>query len=157
MKKLFLLSALLIFACSSGDDSTENSADPIIGKWQLVDYQKWDVWINEPTDEYDCDINYCPSLIEDEHTWTFNGDGNYSNNLIYRSDGNSAVFNENHYGTWQRGINPGESVEVIQYRRSTEETLNWMSLNFEISNMNDTLIIFSDSALYYSFTFTRVY
>ena len=35
MKKLFLLSALLIFACSSDDSNDNNNQNSIIGNWQL--------------------------------------------------------------------------------------------------------------------------
>ena len=34
MKKLFLLSALFIFACSS-EEGSESDIDPIIGEWRI--------------------------------------------------------------------------------------------------------------------------
>ena len=156
MKKILLLAfSLSIIACS--EDDSENSPDPIIGKWQLVDFTSTMLGMQSSSDcIIDENGNYCPSLIEDEYTWTFSENGNYSNSLIFRSF--NASVNENHTGTWERGVNPGESVEVIKFWRSTNESGNWESFEFELNNNNNSLVLKPGGLpMYDKFIFSRVY
>lgn len=156
MKKILLLAfSLSIIACS--EDDSENSPDPIIGKWQLVDFTSTILGMQSSSEcIIDENGNYCPSLIEDEYTWTFSENGNYSNSLIFRNF--NASVNRNHTGTWERGVNPGESVEVIKFWRSTNESLNWESFEFELNNNNNSLVLKTGRlSMYDKFIFSRVY
>ena len=93
MKKLLLLSALLIFACSSDDNDNSNdnnSNDPIVGTWEI--------FYSEATDASNNWQGGFETPIGD-FTWIFNSDGSYD--II---DGG---FLEQNIGTW---TNVGDNI-----------------------------------------------
>lgn len=93
MKKLLLLSAFLIFACSSdNNDNTyiNNSNDPIVGAWEIFysegldSSNQWDGSFDTPIGDF---------------TWIFKSDGSYD--II------DSGFLEENMGTW---TNTGDNI-----------------------------------------------
>tara|TARA_B110000208_G_scaffold186175_1_gene242365 strand:- start:1119 stop:1547 length:429 start_codon:yes stop_codon:yes gene_type:complete len=98
MKKLLLLSALLIFACSSEDNSDINNDDnsSIIGYWNF--YSALGVTLCGSTNSdivyYDSDC-YCDNVFIE-----FNTNGTFSDYYDFISTGNPGCSNEILTGTW---------------------------------------------------------
>ena len=101
MKKLFLLSALLIFACT-GDDSSnddDNSADPIIGVWTYYYGEYYD----ESTNSWIIEAEDTPGEnIDSPYVQTFYESGE----LLFDFDNGGETFT----GTW---LNMGDNVYLI--------------------------------------------
>jgi hypothetical protein len=100
MKKLLLLSALFIFACSSDDNS--NNSDPIIGVWNfyLTEYidQDTNTWVSETDSENGG--TYSQTFYEngellfdfDNGQETYTGVWENLGNNIYRIETNMGYF-----------------------------------------------------------------
>ena len=85
MKKLILLTALFIFACSSddNDNNNNNSNDPIVGTWEIFYSEGLDS-SNQWEGGFDTPIG--------DFTFIFKSDGTY--------DVIDSGFLEQNWGTW---------------------------------------------------------
>ena len=123
MKKLILISAILIFACSGGDGSNNNdnnNSDPIIGTWEI--------FYSEATDGSNNWQGDLETPIGD-FTWIFNSDGSYD--II------DSGFLEQNLGTW---TNIGNNVyQLTDGQDDLFDTLTFLcSNNILIYDFNGT-------------------
>ena len=71
MKRILILTTLLIFACSS-DDSSDTNDITIIGKWYVVKHEGYYEGILDDVDNVkQYEINGCRSYIEFKSDYTF--------------------------------------------------------------------------------------
>ena len=103
MKKLLLLSALLIFACSSGGDGSDNSSDfpcndftsstsPSSARQQAIDY---DVEYNDNVELYGDPVDDGYFLMDDVYVYIFMfNDTNDNNNKYCYTVGNCGLVTE---------------------------------------------------------------
>ena len=122
MKKLLILTAVLVFACSS-DDSSDNSNDiTIIGKWYVVKHEGYYDGILDDVDNVkQNEINGCRSYIELKSDYTFEY-------VSYFSD--CSGFNSQTYGTWEMLENSNQLR--LNYN---SDTFDWTILTFDENNL----------------------
>ena len=111
MKKLLLLSAILVFACSSDDNDNNNSNDPIVGTWEIFYSETFLDISNQWSGSFD-------TLIGD-FTWIFKSDGTYD--II-----DSGLLEQN-MGTW---TNTGNNI----YKITDGDDEYFDTINFLCSN-----------------------
>ena len=122
MKKLLLLSAILVFACSSDDNDNNNSNDPIVGTWEIFYSEALD-----PPDQWSGSFE---TPIGD-FTWIFKSDGTYD--II-----DSGLLEQN-IGTW---TNTGNNIYKFTDDGDNE---NFDTINFLCSN---NILIYDYSGSY---------
>ena len=111
MKKLLLLSAILVFACSSDDNDNNNSNDPIVGTWEIF-YSEANDSSNQWSGTFETPIG--------DFTWIFKSDGTYD--II-----DSGLLEQN-IGTW---TNTGNNIYKFTDDGDNE---NFDTINFLCSN-----------------------
>ena len=122
MKKLLLLSALFIFACSS-DDSNDNSNDiSIIGKWYVVKYEFYEDGVLDNVDNVkQYQTNGCRSYFELKSDYTLEF-GNYFTDC--------SGFDGQTFGTWEML----ESTNQLRLNYNSG-TFDWAILTFDENNL----------------------
>ena len=122
MKKLLLLSAILVFACSSDDNDNNNSNDPIVGTWEIFYSEALDP-SNQWSGSFETPIG--------DFTWIFKSDGTYD--II-----DSGLLEQN-IGTW---TNTGNNIYKFTDDGDNE---NFDTINFLCSN---NILIYDYSGSY---------
>ena len=122
MKKLLLLSAILVFACSSDDNDNNNSNDPIVGTWEIF-YSEANDSSNQWSGTFETPIG--------DFTWIFKSDGTYD--II-----DSGLLEQN-IGTW---TNTGNNIYKFTDDGDNE---NFDTINFLCSN---NILIYDYSGSY---------
>ena len=121
MKKLILLSALLIFACSS-DDHNEDISSSIIGKWYVIKYEYYEEGVLDSTENVkEIETNGCRSYfdIKSDYTLEF---------VTYFSD--CSGMDGQTLGTWEL-INNSNTLQ-LNYNSGT---FNWDIMTFDSNNL----------------------
>ena len=122
MNKLLLLSALIIFACSSDDSSDTNDDITIIGKWYVVKHEGYYDGILDDVDNVkQYEINGCRSYIEFKSDYTFEY-------VSYFSD--CSGFNQQINGTW--GMLENSNQLRLNFNSGT---FDWTILTFDENNL----------------------
>jgi len=144
MKKTFLLSALIIFACSS-EDSNNNSNDiSIIGKWYVVKHEGYADGILDDVDNVkQYETNGCRSYIELKSDYTFE----YA---IYFSD--CSGFDGQTYGTW--GMLENSNQLRLNYNSGT---FDWTILTFDEINLTIELEEYVQGEVIDSYRYVNFY
>ena len=122
MKKLLLLSALLIFACSS-DDSNDNSSDTsIIGQWYVIKYEFYEDGVLDNVENVkQRETNGCRSYLELKSDYTLEF-------VAYFSD--CSGFDGQTFGTWEMLENTNQLR--LNYNSGT---FDWTILTFDENNL----------------------
>ena len=116
MKKLFLISAFLILACSS-DDSNDNSnnSEPIIGVWNFYYLEYLDQDTNTWVSDTESEGNYSQTFYENGELLLNFDNGSETYTGVWENLGNNMYRIETNMG-YIDGVLFDEEVDVSDYR-----------------------------------------